>query len=56
MDIPGSYGQPALDLLAGCGVDLDNFPQLGTAAGIPASYGLRAMLLFPSAEFGAPTT
>jgi spermidine dehydrogenase len=54
MDIPGSYGQPALDLLAFCGVDLVNFPS-STAAGIPASFGLRAMLLFPSKDWGVDT-
>jgi spermidine dehydrogenase len=54
MDIPGSYGQPALDLLAYCGVDLVNFPS-SAAAGIPASFGLRAMLLFPSKDWGVDT-
>ncbi len=51
LDIPGSYGQPALDLLDYCGVDIDNFPS-STTPGIPASYGLRQMLLFPAAEWG----
>ena len=58
LDIPGSYGQPALDMLEFCGVDPDNFPSASTP-GIPASYGLRAMLLFPAADWGAtrwPTT
>ena len=54
LDIPGSYGQPALDLLAFCGVDFVNFPP-SNAPGIPASFGLRAMLLFPSADWGTDT-
>jgi spermidine dehydrogenase len=54
LDIPGSYGQPALDMLAYCGVDINNFPS-STAPGIPASYGLRQMLLFPAADWGTDT-
>ena len=54
LDIPGSYGQPALDMLDFCGVDIDNFPS-STAPGIPTSYGLRQMLLFPAADWGAET-
>ena len=54
MDIPGSYGQPAVDILGWAGVDYSTatFWQNGGAAGIPSSYGLRSMLLFPAAEFG----
>ena len=51
LDIPGSYGQPALDMLEFCGVDPDNFPGSG-GAGVPASFGLRAMLLFPAKDWG----
>ena len=51
LDIPGSYGQPALDMLAFCGVDPDNFPS-SSGPGIPSSYGLRPMLLFPRKDFG----
>lgn len=51
-DIPGSYGQPALDMLAYLGVDRNAFPP-STGPGIPESYGLRSMLLFARAEFGA---
>jgi spermidine dehydrogenase len=51
LDIPGSYGQPALDLLAFCGVDPANFPSTA-GPGIPGSYGLRTMLLFPRRDFG----
>ena len=54
LDIPGSYGQPSLDLLAFCGVDYNAFPS-STAAGIPASFGLRQMLLFPSRDWGTDT-
>jgi len=54
LDIPGSYGQPALDMLEFCGVDVDNFPS-STAPTIPASYGLRQMLLFPAADWGTDT-
>jgi spermidine dehydrogenase len=57
MDIPGSYGQPAVSLLGWAGVDFATGAQWanGGAAGIPASYGLRTMLLFPGAEFGSDT-
>jgi spermidine dehydrogenase len=51
LDIPGSYGQPALDMLAFCGVDPANFPST-SGPGIPSSYGLRTMLLFPRRDFG----
>jgi hypothetical protein len=51
LDIPGSYGQPALDMLAFCGVDPANFPSTA-GPGIPSSYGLRTMLLFPRSDFG----
>jgi spermidine dehydrogenase len=51
LDIPGSYGQPALDMLAFCGVDPANFPS-GAGPGIPSSFGLRPMLLFPRKDFG----
>jgi spermidine dehydrogenase len=54
LDIPGSYGQPALDMLDYCGVDPDHFPSSSTP-GIPASYGLRPMLLFPAASWGTDT-
>ena len=54
LDIPGSYGQPALDMLAFCGVDPNAFPSSSTP-GIPASYGLRQMLLFPAADWGTET-
>jgi spermidine dehydrogenase len=53
-DIPGSYGQPAVDLLGFCGVDYNNFPS-SQQAGIPGSFGLRAMLLFPSEDWGTDT-
>ena len=58
LDIPGSYGQPALDLLAWAGVEYATGSTKwgnGGAAGIPASQGLQAMLLFPAAEFGTDT-
>ena len=54
LDIPGSYGQPAVDLLAYLGVDPDNFPEL-TNNSIPASYGLRQMLLFGAEDWGSDT-
>jgi spermidine dehydrogenase len=54
LDIPGSYGQPALDMLEFCGVDYENFPSTSTP-GIPASYGLRQMQLFAAKEFGKDT-
>ena len=52
LDIPGSYGQPAVDMLAYCGVDPNAFPDGATNA-IPASYGLRSMLLFPAEDWGS---
>lgn len=57
LDIPGSYGQPAVSLLGWAGVDYATGGQWanGGAAGIPSSYGLRTMLLFPGAEFGTDT-
>ena len=51
LDIPGSYGQPALDMLEFCGVDWENFPE-NTGPGIPRELGLRAMLLFPAKDWG----
>jgi spermidine dehydrogenase len=51
LDIPPSYGQPAVDMLAFCGVDPDNFPN-STPVGIPSTYGLRQMLLFPREDWG----
>jgi spermidine dehydrogenase len=54
LDIPGSYGQPALDMLAFCGVDPDNFPS-SSGPGIPSSSGLRPMLLFPAKDWGKDT-
>jgi spermidine dehydrogenase len=48
LDIPGSYGQPAVDMLAFCGVDPDTFP-----ASSNQSTGLRSMLLFPRKDWGA---
>ncbi len=51
LDIPGSSGQPAVDMLAFCGVDPDNFPS-SSGPGIPSSYGLRQMLLFPKEDWG----
>ena len=54
LDIPGSYGQPALDMLDFCGVDPDNFPSTA-GPGIPSTYGLRQMLLFPKKDWGKDT-
>jgi spermidine dehydrogenase len=54
LDIPGSYGQPALDMLDFCGVDPDNLPA-NTGSSIPSTYGLRPMLLFPSQDWGTDT-
>ena len=54
LDIPGVYGQPALDLLAYAGVDPATFPEF-VSSSIPSTYGLRAALLFPAAEFGTDT-
>jgi spermidine dehydrogenase len=55
LDIPGEYGQPALDLLDFCEVDFedDSLWTNGGAAGIPSSFGMRNMLLFPAEDFGA---
>ncbi len=50
MDIPGSYGQPSVDLLAYLGVEPDTFP-----AGGSASLGLRTMQLFPARDWGTET-
>jgi spermidine dehydrogenase len=52
LDIPGSYGQPALDMLAFCGVDFNNFPSSAGAPGIPADLGLRPHFLFPRKDWG----
>jgi spermidine dehydrogenase len=54
MDLPGTYGQPALDLLEFCGVDINAFPDNVTSS-IPSSFGLRPMLLFPSLDWGTDT-
>ena len=54
LDIPASYGQPALDVLDWCGVDVDSFPD-NVSNAIPSSFGLRAMLLFPSVDWGSDT-
>jgi spermidine dehydrogenase len=54
LDIPGEYGEPALDLLDYAGVDADTFPDFVGSA-IPSSFGLRAALLFPAKEFGRDT-
>ncbi|UJA19431.1 NAD(P)/FAD-dependent oxidoreductase [Thermoleophilia bacterium SCSIO 60948] len=51
-DIPGSYGEPALELLDYAGVDVDNWPDQSTPT-IPSSYGLRSMLLFPKEDWGS---
>ena len=55
MDIPGEYGQPALDLLDYLEVDVndDSKWEEGGATGIPSTFGLRQMLLFPSEDYGA---
>jgi spermidine dehydrogenase len=58
LDIPGSYGQPALDLLAWAGVEYATGSTKwgnGGAAGIPAAQGLQAKLYFPAADFGTDT-
>jgi spermidine dehydrogenase len=47
LDIPGSYGQPALDMLAFCGVHPHQFPESTST-----SFGLRSMLLFPRPDWG----
>ncbi len=53
LDVPPN--QPALDLLDFCEVDPDNFPST-SGPGIPSSFGLRSMLLFPSADWGSRHT
>jgi spermidine dehydrogenase len=52
LDVPPN--QAALDLLAFCEVDPHNFPSTA-GPGIPSSYGLRPMLLFPAEDWGADT-
>jgi spermidine dehydrogenase len=47
LDIPGSYGQPALDMLAFCGVDPNNFPSSANQ-----NTGLRQAYLFPRKDWG----
>jgi spermidine dehydrogenase len=54
LDIPGAYGQPALDLLEYAGVDPETFPEF-VASAIPAEFGLRQALLFPAADWGTDT-
>ena len=54
-DIPGSYGQPSVDMLEYLGVDAFNFPST-SGPGIPSSYGLRAMVLFPGKDWGGKDT
>ena len=51
LDIPGEYGQPALDMLEFCEVDWENFPST-SGPGIPSSFGMRQMLLFPAKDWG----
>ena len=54
LDIPGSYGQPALDLIEWAGVDVDSLAEVDFANNrIPSSFGLRAMLLFPAEDWGS---
>jgi spermidine dehydrogenase len=53
LDIPGDYGQPALDILDWAGVDIAAFDELDFSNNrIPSSFGLRSMLLFPREDFG----
>ena len=47
IDIPGSYGQPAVDMLDYLGVEPETFPEGGSAG-----LGLRTMLLFPAKDWG----
>jgi spermidine dehydrogenase len=54
LDIPGSYGQPAVDVLDWAGVNTEDFPAF-TNNRIPGSFGLRPMLLFPAADWGTDT-
>lgn len=53
LDIPGEYGQPALDLLDYLDVDTADSSKWanGGASGIPGMLGLRQMLLFPSKDW-----
>ena len=51
LDIPGSYGQPALDMLDFCGVDIDNFPS-STAPGIPSVLRAAADAAVPGRRLG----
>ena len=53
LDIPGSYGQPALDMLEFCGRRPGQLPGLERCRASRASFGLRAMLLFPAKDWGA---
>ena len=52
LDIPGSYGQPAVDMLGYLGITPDAFPS-SSGPGIPSTYAMRSMLLFPRREFGS---
>ena len=47
LDIPGSYGQPALDMLAFCGVTPNSFPSSANQ-----NTGLRQAYLFPRKDWG----
>ncbi|HEX5619538.1 MAG TPA: NAD(P)-binding protein [Solirubrobacteraceae bacterium] len=47
LDIPGSYGQPALDMLAFCGVTPNSFPSSANQ-----NTGLRQAFLFPRKDWG----
>ncbi len=53
MDIPGEYGQPAIDMLDWAGVDYedDSKWERGGAESIPSEFGLRQFLLFGSKDF-----
>lgn len=55
LDISPEYQRPALDLLDFCGVDPTNFPSSSTP-GIPSSYGLRSMVLFPAEDWQGKDT
>ena len=52
LDIPGSYGQPAVDMLAFCGVDPDNFPS-SSRAGHPELLRPAPDAAVPEARTGA---
>jgi spermidine dehydrogenase len=52
LDVPPN--QAALDILDFCGVDVESFPEFESSS-IPDSFGLRSMLLFPAADWGADT-